>query len=175
MTLFPRVEPALAKTPDGAKDARAFMSQATSLRFHMFVVPDGERVWVALGMNEDLVKSRAKGVLSSAVDSNTIAARTGLEAVREARSNAGGFFTLNGMLTSTLVLASPGAPAMTRAGRSYRALPSTTNRGKTPMPFALNSIVPPAGGGAGGTSTVAVRIPRAAIDDMIQLGLRGGL
>lgn len=161
--------PTVAK---GTAKAPARDDAAKARKVHLFVVPDGGRTWFLAGSDEALLVARAKGVLEGAPETGTLAARTGIEVLRDARMNGGGFLTLEGVV-STLAMADAVETPV-----ALRALASAPAQGMSLLPFQWTLQRPPAGEGAppvGGDLVASARIPKAILEDAVVFALRGGL
>ncbi len=144
------------------------------LRVHVFIVPDGARTWIALGATESLVVAHVAGVLAGAPDAGTLAKRPGVDAVRDAKSNGGGFVTLHGIATSAMIVQALGDGGLHRASRTYASLMATQSKGGTVLPYVAR-VQPAAAGASGGSTEITMTIPKGGIEDLIGLAMRGGM
>ncbi len=105
---------------------------------HVYVVPDGDRTWFAMGEDEAMLVSRLKTALAGATD-RTLEGRTGLESLRTA-ALGGGFVTPEGV---KLLAADRGDDAaderFEEAQKSVKALRTSPLRSTTPYAFTWQS------------------------------------
>jgi hypothetical protein len=158
--------------PKKTAAAKAKAKLAKPIKVHGFIVPDGSRTWIAWGMDETLVAGKIRGILAG--DGPTLATRPGLDGLRAAKLNGGGFFDARNFAKPDAagligLLHSAGAAQLP----SEDKLPSG-DWGKTPMWLGVRTE----GTGDRRATTVSVRVPREAISDLgsgqITLGRRHG-
>lgn len=129
-------------------------------KLHVLLVPDGARTWIVWSMDDGFALDRAKALVGT--PAATLATRPGLEALKAARSNAGGFLTMRGLALDSPIV------AMERAPSRYLDRPdplfglASSSQGQTPIPiwFAASS---------GRAVTGAAAVPRAAVRDAMGL------
>ncbi len=146
---------------------------AKPMRFHLYVVPEGNRTWIGFGGNEELVVARVKAVLAGAPEAGTIAKRAGIDAIRDTKANSAGFFTIGGLASSSMVMRPLDGSSSRQMAEAFAALSAGSAKGKTPMIF-ISTMQPLPGGAPGGTSVSTVRLPRPVIEDFVKIALRGG-
>jgi hypothetical protein len=165
--------PADAPKTQGGKGARPAPPSALDQPFklHAFAVPDAGHVWLVIGADEALLASKTRAALSTSPASDTLSARPGLEALKEAHASSGGFMTVRSVLTG-LPDAVPGAHPR-RAKSIYAALGGLPDQGRTPIPITVT----PALGGAdapAGSVSVAVLLSKPAIEGIVRAIVLGG-
>ncbi len=171
--------PGTARARAASTPARA---QAGPLRLHAFVVPDPSgQTWLFLGADEKLATSKAKAVLAStaaapgaptaASGSATpaLGVSAGLDLLREARQNAGGFTTLRAWVA---LAPEPGGGAG-RRGDPLGLLAALPSQGQSPIVFTVSSQ-PESSESPAGALTGSVRFPRGAVEDIVLFALRSG-
>ncbi len=77
----------------GKKAAKPPPAKGT-LTLRLAVVPDGDHTWMGLSTDLDELKKRVGSVLSTAPREGTLAARDGLEALKQPGQTWGGFFSM---------------------------------------------------------------------------------
>ena len=136
-----------------------------TLTLHTLIVPDGARAWLVSALDEATAVAKAKQILAS---QNTLATREGLDALKNARVNAGGFITPRGAgLGLPLTFLFNGSPRWKMANDPLLGI-SSQSQYTTPLVFMGTE-------GASGndkTLTLSLRVPRAALSDVLQVGPR---
>ncbi len=67
------------------------------ITMHTLIVPDGPRAWIVNALDETTAVNKARAIMASAPGgAGTLATRAGLDALKNARLNAGGFITPRG-------------------------------------------------------------------------------
>ena len=102
---------------------------------HVFVVPEGDHVWIGAGADDKIVLSHVKSVLEGQPTSGTLAARPGLDTLSRAPPlTAGGFFTLSSLLGLADNIAT--APPSTLSDE-IKYFGSLTSKGNAPYAIAI--------------------------------------
>jgi len=133
---------------------------------HILVVPDQTRAWVVTSLDQATAVARARLVASPSAATGTLASRQGLDALKSARLNAGGFVTLRGLgmgAPLTWVLDSP----RQRIANDPLLGTSAQSQGSTPL---ILGFAETSEGGPG--FTMSFDMPRAALADVLQVGPR---
>ncbi|MFT3773744.1 MAG: hypothetical protein QM820_50875 [Minicystis sp.] len=149
-----------------------------SFAVHALLMAEGKSTWLAVGANrDDLVKHLLK-VKAGAPESGTLAARAGLEPLRNGKSVSSGFVTI-GTLTRGLG-AIVGNPALTSqmprrvsgpAEEIARALANLPNKGETPI-FIVTEAKKE---GAAPRSETTLQVQKGTFEDLgvlVMTGLR---
>ena len=133
---------------------------------HILVIPDQTRAWVISSLDQATAVAEAKLVASPSATTGTLAGRQGLDALKSARLNAGGFVTMRGLgmgMPLTWVLDSP----RVRIAGDPLLGTSAQSQGSTPfiLGFAETNEGEPG-------FTMSFDMPRAALADVLQVGPR---
>ena len=130
------------------------------LTLHVLAVPDQGGTWVGFAMDAKLLAQKAAASLSTAPDANTLGKTATADALRDVKANGAVLVTLKGFLVfSALDRRSP-----------YALLNALTSKGQTPIVLTA-AAQPPAAGGAG-SSIAKFKVPRGAIADLVQVGIK---
>jgi hypothetical protein len=123
---------------------------------HFAVVPDGARAWVGLSADESLLVTKLTAAMAGSGD--TLASRADLAQLKTASIGGGGFLTLAGASAELSAFAAIGGARWPNSGQ-------TPHRGLTPIVLTgeASSPTPPS------TATFTVQVPRAVIDDVVQM------
>lgn len=130
---------------------------AAKWTFHVYVVPDGPRTWLAMGENDTVVVAKARGTIAAGPDDG-LASRTDLRSLRGA-TGFGGFVTL-GLFPA---LNGPSDPADPVAARTLlERLSALPEAGATPITFFTS-------GGGGERDGVELRVvaPNGAVKGIL--------
>jgi len=136
-----------------------------TLTLHTLIVPDGTRAWLVSALDEATAVAKAKQILAN---QNTLAAREGLDTLKAARVNAGGFITPRAAgLGLPLSFLFGGSPRYKMANDPLLGI-SSQSQYTTPLVFTATE---------GATSndknlTLSLRVPRPALADVLQVGPR---
>jgi hypothetical protein len=102
---------------------------------HIFVVPEGDHVWIGMGADDKTVALHLKSVLEGQPTSGTLAARSGIDTLSHAAPlTAGGFFTLSALLGLAENIAT--APPSTLLDE-VKYMGSLTSKGNALYPIAI--------------------------------------
>ncbi|WP_129572516.1 MULTISPECIES: hypothetical protein [Sorangium] len=134
---------------------------------HLYVVPAGQRTWFGIGDDDAAVVARLRAATDTGRDERTLGAAPGLEALRQPGTLAGGLFSLAGL--TLLGATGDTKEALDEAAKDLAGLATLPARGEVAIPVAVTSEV--LGSGAARV-TARVRLPVAAIQDVIALGSR---
>lgn len=167
LTVFPPHATPHPAAPASAKPA----PPAKPFKLHAFAVPDAGRVWLAIGLDEAAVAAKVRASLSSAPTEGTLAARPGLESMKDARVSLGGFTTVRAALT-TQPDAFPAAQGA-KAKRIYALIAGLPDQGATPIPL-LTTAAPGATDSPAGSLSTTLRLPRSAIEGIVKVAMMGG-
>lgn len=127
---------------------------------HIFVVPDAGASTLAIGLDEKLLAAKTLTSLSTSPDNETLKGRQGYEALRDARSSAGGFITMHAVVGAAKMGDDP-----------TRKLAGLSNSARTPIVFTFASSGP-GGGAKEGAMTTSIRIPKDFVLDVMKMGMR---
>lgn len=154
--------------PPGAKPAPAPKAAPPKkiprkpLVFHVFAVPDQGATWIAFGFDAKLLAAKATIALSSGPDKDTLAKTGTVETLKDVKSSSGWLLTARGLLVFT---------AMKHRDRTpYAMLASLPNKGATPITFTSLASGPQPNAAAG-TLTTHFKLPKAAIEDLVKVGM----
>ncbi len=136
-----------------------------TLVLHTLIVPDQSRAWIVSALDEATAVAKAKSILAGQA---TLASREGLDALKSARLNAGGFVTPRGVgLGLPLTYLFGGNPRYKASNDPLLGI-SSQSQYTTPLVFTYVE-------GSAGTDhalTLSLRIPRAALQDALAVGPR---
>jgi hypothetical protein len=104
---------------------------------HLFMVPDGEHTWFAMGENEPMVLTRVKRALEGAPAEGTLATRRGLDGLRSESVAAGGFVTVEGV--SLLGINDDTGEQMRAMGKKLADLAALPEKGTVPIPLLFRT------------------------------------
>ncbi len=150
-----------------APKSKAKPKLAKPLKVHGFVVPDGERTWLAWGLEEALVTARLRAIVSG--EGPTLAQRPGLDSLRAAQLSGGGFFGARAFAKPSSGLMSILQSAGTVHFPDVEELP-TGDWGKMPLWLGVRGE----GTGDRRATTLTVKVPRQTISDLASRGARLG-
>jgi hypothetical protein len=155
-----------AKAPAVAAKPKVKLDKPYVLNWYF--VPDAGRTWIGYGADDTIVANHIKLSMSTSADPATLASRAGLDDLKNAKANSGGFLTMRGVLAP-----SPLEPVFhTRdrdLARMFSRLANSPQKGETPMPLLVRSIAP-AGQGAGSLEITA-KVPRETVKDLVAAAL----
>jgi hypothetical protein len=133
-----------------------------ALVLHILAVPDQGGTWIALGLDAKLLAQKAAASLSSAPEAATLATTPGVEALRDVKANGAFLATVRGFLVFT---------ALEHGSRSpYGLLGQLPAKGNTPVVVTFVSQ-PPSASAPGGSALATLKLPRAAIEDIVRIGM----
>lgn len=164
MSVDPSEMPVIAKK--GSPPAKPKL--AKPMKLHVLIVPDAGRTWVAMGADEALAASKVKLALSTTTDATTLARRDGLDELRSAKVNSGGFVSVRAVVASSALGYAFEKPS-SNFHDPFRNLAASPQQGTTPVPFSFVAQSPSPGGA--GAVLVSAKIPRAAIQDLVHLAM----
>ncbi len=134
--------------PEKPAQPKAKAPQAKPLPIVVLIVPDGERTWFAVSTDEKLLVEKLTKLKTN---TETLAARTDVTALKAQPAKAGGFFTINSILSGTPF-------AGTASTRVASALP---HHAETPIPYKVTTTP-----GATRSLIWSATVPRAALEDL---------
>jgi len=172
LTVFPPHEPPHPAPPGAAHGPKAKPEPpAKPFKLHAFAVPDAERVWLVVGLDEAAIAAKVRASLASAPADGTLTARAGLESMKDARASSGGFTTIRATLT-THPDAFPSTQGA-KARRVYATIAQLPDQGATPIPF-LTTAAPGSADSPAGSLSSTVRVPKPAIEGIVKVAIMGG-
>jgi hypothetical protein len=130
------------------------------LVLHVIAVPDQGGTWLGIGLDGKLLAQKAAASLSSAPDATSLAKVAGTEALREGKANGAWFATLRGFLVYTALSHGSHTP--------FSVVPSLPGKGATPILLTFLSQGP-SQASPGGSAVTTLKLPRAAIEDIVKL------
>lgn len=162
--------PGQAKPPSGGdrradpKPAQVKMKKIPRkpLVLHVIAVPDQGGTWIGLGLDGKLVAQKAAASLSTAPDGPTLGKMPGAEALRDVKANGAWLATIRGFLVFTALDHGSHGP--------YSMLNALPSKGTTPIVLTFVSQGPSAGA-TGGSAVATLKLPRAAIEDIVRLAM----
>jgi hypothetical protein len=149
-----------------APEAPAKKLPPRSRTLHALVVPDQGKSWIVFSGALDLAIAKARAVLSNAPDTGTLATRTDLGALRDARGASSGFVSARGLVAPSpfrYVLGTTRTPR----GPVFGGLAATQAHGTTPIVFFTRAE----SRGQGGAFSVSAKVPRTAVEDIVKVAV----
>jgi hypothetical protein len=138
------------------------------VQVHIFVVPDGQRTWIAVGGDEAVTSARLATTLASSGEK--LASRAELAALKDARVGSGGFFTTRGLPEAAEQLSLLSNGATSGAANTFEEAAQMPHLGVAPVLFSATSQ----GGGSPAAVLTRLQVPRDAIEDVVTTILRHG-
>jgi hypothetical protein len=155
----------LAVQPPGQKPApppKAKKIPRKPIVLHVIAVPDAGATWIGFGLDAKLLAQKAAISLSSAPDAGTLGKSPAADALRDVKANGALVATLRGFLVYT---------AIERGSRSpFGTVASLPGKGATPIALTFVSQGP-SKDAAGGAAVATLKLPRAAIEDIVKLAM----
>ena len=150
------------------QDTKKKAHKPLSFALHVLLMPDGKSTWLGVGANRDDVVKHLKMTKTSAPDSGTLRARSGLESLKSGKAISSGFVTLS-MFTRGIasVLGNPAftgqmKPSATSSleelGRTLNNLP---HKGDTPIFMVTEAM-----GGDGPRSEMSLQMQKGSFEDL---------
>lgn len=156
------VPPPGAKAAAAAPVAKGKKISRKSLVLHILAVPDQGGTWIGLGLDAKLLAQKAAVSLSSAPDGATLGKAPGTEALHAAKANGAVLATVRGFLVFT---------ALEHGSRSpYSLLGQLPAKGNAPVTLTFLSQAP-SQAAAGGSAVTTLKLPRAAIEDIVKVAM----
>lgn len=155
-----------AKPPKPADKKPA--APAKPLQVHVFVVPDGQRTWIAVGGDEAITAARLAATLGSGGEK--LGSRADLASLKDARIGSGGFLTARGLpeaAQQASLLANGGTWGASDVFDEAAQMP---HQGLTPIVFSTTVQA----GASPATVVARLQVPRDAIEDVVTTVLRHG-
>jgi hypothetical protein len=134
---------------------------------HVLLVPDAGKTWIVLAAELDLALAKAKGVLPGAPDTGTLARRSELDGLKDTKVSSGGFVSARGLLAPSPFRYVSGSTSVPR-GPLFDGLANTQAQGATPILFTTRGEAK----GVAGAFVLTGKMPRAAVEDLVKLGMR---
>jgi hypothetical protein len=135
---------------------RGKSAPATTLSLHVYVVPDGNRTWLAMGENDSQVLAKVNGVLAATPEA-VLASRTDLQALHVPTGFAG--FVTAGFFDA--IRGPDDAAAPTKARELLDALSASPAVEGAPISFVVPTSAATGGASEGGGEVeLQVRAPR---------------
>ncbi|EYF02151.1 hypothetical protein [Chondromyces apiculatus] len=160
---------------DGAGPAK---TKSKPLRFevHLYIMGDGDTSWMAIGADKADLLRRLAAVKNGAPADGTLTSRAGLETIKNAKANMGGFLTIApitrsvGSTASTVLGAmgmggTGGPPAVQQALGVLNNLP---HKGAGPIFFSTQNQ-----GGAAPQAQFTINVTKPALEDVGALLVSG--
>jgi hypothetical protein len=142
--------------------ARGSKDKPPALSFHVLLMADGKSTWIAAGAEREELVKRLLSAKAGAPEGGTLAARPGLEPVRDGKALSSGFFTL-GALTKNVAntLASAGAfSGNAWATDLVNTLQNLPHKGDTPI-FVVSTV-----SANGPRADLSVHVQRGSFEDI---------
>jgi hypothetical protein len=133
---------------------------------HALVVPDQGKSWIVFAASFDLALAKARAVLPGAPDTGTLAKRTDLGALRDAKGTSAGFVSARGLVAASPFRYVLGATHLPH-GPIFAGLASTQAQGATPIVFSLRAD----GRAQGGAFVATAKVPRTAVEDIVKVAM----
>jgi hypothetical protein len=150
-----------ALAPAGAKGKKIPRKPVV---LHVLAVPDQGGTWLGFGLDARLLAQKAASALSTAPDASTLGrSPAAVEALRDVKASGAMVTTLRGLLVFT-------APEHGGVGTPYAALGQVSSQGASPVLVTFLAQGPNEKG-AGGSAVSTLKLPRAAIEDLVQLSM----
>jgi hypothetical protein len=151
-----------ALLPKGTqKPPAATKPERVAVSLHILLMPDGKNTWVAFGANREELVKHLLMTRSTSPESDSLASRPGLEALRSGKNMSGGFFSLSSFTKAAEVGMRGPAGAMTGLGELANLLSRMPNKGETPIFFAGTLTA-----GGAPRSEVTLRVSKGSIEDL---------
>ncbi|WP_394842609.1 hypothetical protein LZC95_36765 [Pendulispora brunnea] len=158
-------KPADAKKP-GAKEAKAKV-QGRVVKMHIFLAPDANRTVMGFGVDDVLAAKMLAGVFASGP---TLETREGLDELKRAKTNAGGFITTRGFVTDSPLAYVSDKKLPDRD--PLRPLQNAPAHGGAVIPFTW--LAQPGKDANGGSFVATVKLPKAAVQDIVATVTQAG-
>jgi hypothetical protein len=142
--------------------------QSAVVTIHLLVMPDGDRSWMAMGMDKDELVKHLLGAKAGAPEAGTLARRSGLDSLRTAKQMTGGFVTIAPIVKSlrsaydelSTVKTTPAPTELTELVTTLSVLP---NRGETPILLGTTA--------SASEAAASIEVPKPAIDDLMTVSM----
>jgi hypothetical protein len=152
----------MAQPPGGAAPPKP---KTIDLEFHIVLMPDGQRTWVALGSDKTALGDLLKSLKGAKPGPQSLSSRSGLESLKSGKHASGAMTTVDGLLGSvkpalgmTLGMSGGASREMQQIQQALERMP---NKGATPI-FFFSDVT----AGAKPALTFQARIPREALVDV---------
>lgn len=129
---------------------------------HIIAVPDQGGTWLALGLDAKLLAQKAAVALSTAPDTATLGKSPSADALRDVKASGAMLATVRGFLVFTAL--------EHRARSPYAMLGQLPAKGTTPVVLTFASQ-PPSETAPGGSAVTTLKLPRAAIEDVVKVAM----
>jgi hypothetical protein len=147
------------KAREAMKDALKDKKTAkVSMTLRLAIVPDGDHTWIGFSADLDELKKRLNAVIAGAPKPGTLAAREGLDELKQPGQTWGGFIGIGEILERTLETLEREDPKHTAEAKEILA--SLPNKGKTPL-----LLIGTGTGGGAPSSSVEVRLQSGTLAD----------
>jgi len=151
-----------AKPAPPPKPAAPKLGKPTTVR--VLIVPDAGRTWLAFGADDALLASKVRTSLTGEAEAGTLAKREGLDELRTGAIASGGFLTVRGIVTGAVP-----RWVRDRPGSFSNPLGALSAEGAgAPIPV---TIAHRPGDGTPGAVSLAAKLPRAAIQEIMTAAL----
>ena len=151
-----------ATSPPGAAPKKKAPAAKGSLTLRLAIVPDGDRTWIGFSADVDGLKQRLGAVMSGAPREGTLAARDGLEGLKQPGQTWGGFFSIGELLQAVVEGVVKEKPEYGASARA--ALATLPNKGLTPI-----LLVGSGTGGRAPSNAAEVRVQQGSLADVAAL------
>jgi hypothetical protein len=131
---------------------------------YVLVMADQNRSWIAMGMDKDELIKHLLDAKTGAAEAGTLAQRSGLDSLRNAKQMTGGFVTIAPIVKSlrssydelSTVKTTPAPAELTELVTALSVLP---NRGETPILLGTTA--------SASEAAMSITVPQPAIDDLM--------
>lgn len=132
---------------------------------HLYLVPDGGRTWMVWSLDDALAQGKAKGLAGAPAQGATLTSRGGIDELKAARANSGGFVTMRGLvLDGPLVLLGSSQQSYLERTDPLRGF-GGSGQGATPVSMWLAAT-------SQTTMTATAHVPRGVVRDAIMARVR---
>lgn len=129
---------------------------------HVIAVPDQGGTWIGFGLDGKLLAQKAAASLSTAPEAATLAKSAVADTMRDVKANGALVATIRGFLVYT---------ALDNGSHGqFGVLGSLPSKGTTPIALTFLAQGPSQGAG-GGSAVATLKLPRAAIEDLVRLAM----
>ncbi|WP_394832050.1 hypothetical protein LVJ94_36590 [Pendulispora rubella] len=158
-------KPAETKKP-AAKEAKAKV-QGKPVKMHIFLTPEANRTVMGFGIDDALAAKMLGGVFASGP---TLETREGLDELKRAKTNAGGFITTRGFVTDSPLSYVSDKKLPDRD--PLRPLGNAPAHGGAAIPFTW--LAQPGKDGSAGSFVATLKLPKAAVQDIVSVVTQSG-
>lgn len=127
---------------------------------HVIAVPDQGGTWIGFGLDAKLLGQKAAAALSTAPDAQTLGKSPAADALRDTKANAAWMTTIRGLLFFRALKDHTRTP--------YGQVAQLPSKGLTPITLSFTAQ-PASQNAAGGSAVANLKLPRAAIEDLVKV------